>query len=222
MTPSPAGARSKIRVLIADDHPIVLRGFAALLESTNRFDIVASCSNGNDALRGIIRHRPDVAILDINMPGMRGIDVARLMRCEGTRAVLLGAKLTSRDLLEAVRLKVAGIMAKGDRLEQIVKCIDVVASGGSYLPNTDPYAGFEEPPLLPGVDLTARELQVVELAAAGLSNKHIARQLSVSEGTVKIHMHHIFRKAGLSNRTELANLANPYIRRELPRPRDFT
>lgn len=207
MTSDRAGDCLKTRVIIAGEQPIVLHGFSSLLEGTGRFEVIAEYSNGPDALRGIVRLCPDIAILDVDTPSLRGIDVDRV-KSAGARVVLLCSTLTKRDLLDAAKLKAAGILIKEDALEELVSYVDIVASGGSYLRRLDLDAARELMAPMLGIDFTARELQVVELAAAGLSNKHIARRLSLSEGTVKIHMHHIFRKAGLSNRTELANLAH--------------
>lgn len=209
MSRNPLGDRGKTRVLIADDHPIVRRGFKALLEGVSRFDVVGSFSRGDDALSAILQQRPDIAILDFNMPGMRGVEVARLINGEApTRVVLIGENLASHDFFEAAKLNVAGVMGKEDALDKIVECIDAVAAGGFYMTHAHVDVGQKPLMPIPGARLTARELEVVQLAAVGLTNKHIARRLNVCEGTVKIHMHNIFRKAGLNNRTELASLMN--------------
>lgn len=213
----------KTRVILAGEQPIVLHGVSALLEETNRFEVIAEYTNGADALRGIVRDHPDIAILDIDTPGLRGIDVDRL-KSVGTRAILLCSALTKRDLPDANKSKVAGVLIKDDALDELLSYIDIVASGGSYKRRLNEDAVEEPVGPIPGIYFTIRELQVVELAATGLSNKQIARRLSLSEGTVKIHMHHIFGKAGLTNRTELANLANTrnhagiHLASPLPRP----
>jgi DNA-binding NarL/FixJ family response regulator len=192
-----------LKVVIADDHPLVLAGFSALIGQRPEFAIVAECGDGETALRMIAQHLPDLAVLDLNMPGLDGLDVLRRLQALPlpTKAVLISASLTAEQVGQASALGAVGIVRKDAAPEELIECLLQVAAGGIWL-STDGRepAKLEHPP-----EITAREGEVIALAIRGHSNKEIARRLQLSEGTVKIHMYNIFRKLGVKNRTELAN-----------------
>lgn len=188
------------RIVIADDHPLILAGFAALLQDRPDFDVIARCAHGDAALRAIVEHRPDLAVLDIHMPGQSGLAIAQAVKGGATRIVLISATITTSQIAAAREFGVAGVLRKDVAPNELVHCLMTVAAGGEWAPAPAP------PIWLRG--LTTRELEVVRFAALGLSNKSIARRLNLSDGTVKIHMYNVFRKTGLHNRTELANLVN--------------
>lgn len=205
------------RIVVADDHPLILAGFVALIQDRPEFDVVARARNGDDAMRAILEHKPEIAVLDINMPGRSGLDIAQAIAGSRTRIVLITATLSPQQIATARRQGVAGLLLKDAAPDELIACLLAVLDGKSWAPTR---AGQEParplPPTLAEV-LTAREMEVVALAALGLSNKSIARRLDLSDGTVKIHMYNVFRKMGLHNRTELANFINQHTLEEMKR-----
>jgi two-component system, NarL family, nitrate/nitrite response regulator NarL len=201
-----------IRLFLADDHPIVLDGLTRVLASNTRYAIVGTAANGDDALQAIRAKTPDVAILDIRMPGKTGIEVAAAILNEAlpTRVVLLTADITDDDTLAAVRLGVHGVVLKQMAKSLLLKCIDKVHAGGRWVEQESMRRAFEnflkrESPLeaAPGSELTTAETRVVELVVTGARNKEIADQLRLSESTVKNHLHSIYLKLNLESRRQL-------------------
>lgn len=201
-----------IRLILADDHPIVLEGLEQLFRVEPDFQVVARCRDGEEALREVRAHQPDVLVLDIRMPRRDGLDVLRTVRLEGlaTRVVLLTAALEEEQLVEALRMGVGGVVLKEMAPHLLVEAVREVYSGGSWLDKGSvsrvvskllekEEGGREEQQLL-----TPRELEVVRMVARGLRNRAIAEQLFISEGTVKIHLHNIYQKLGIDGRLELA------------------
>ncbi len=196
------------RVLIADDHPIMLSGIERLLSGAG-FDIVAKLDEGARVLVAIETHRPDVAVLDVAMPGLSGIEILRRLRDAETttRVVLLTASLDDDALLEALHLRVDGIVLKkgGERL--LIQCLEKVAAGGHFIPQellvraSVLRKSREEDPLR---SLSDRERELSELVAHGLRNRTIAHELNLTEGTVKVYLNRIYEKLAVANRTELA------------------
>ena len=202
-------------VALADDHPLVLRGLAQLIATRPQFEIVATATDGNAAIDDIRRHAPDVAVLDVNMPKLSGLDVLRAAVAErlATRIVFLTASLTDERMLQAVNLGIYGIVLKDSAPESLLDCLDQVVAGGRWLAAdlvqsalTRETARRRSSPG-PIEALTAREAEVMRLVTSGLSNKQIARQLALSEGTVKIHLHNVYRKLNLGSRTALTAYA---------------
>lgn len=200
-----------IKLVIADDHPIVLSGLETLLHRERDLKVVATCSDGADALRAIARHRPDIAVLDQNMPGMKGLGVLRELHESKSpvRVVMLVAELQEDELVEAMRLGVRGVVLKEVAPQFLVQCLREVHAGRRWLDKRS--VGHAVDTLLrreaahkelPGL-LTARELEIARAVAAGLRNKEIADKLSISEGTVKVHLHTIYAKLGVDGRMAL-------------------
>jgi DNA-binding NarL/FixJ family response regulator len=202
-------------VALADDHPLVLRGLAQLIATRPQFEIVATATDGNAAIDDIRRHAPDVAVLDVNMPKLSGLDVLRTAVAErlATRIVFLTASLTDERMLQAVNLGIYGIVLKDSAPESLLDCLDQVVAGGRWLA-----ADLVQSALMretarrrsgrgPIEALTTREAEVMRLVTSGLSNKQVARQLALSEGTVKIHLHNVYRKLNLGSRTALTAYA---------------
>ena len=209
-----------MRVLLADDHPIVLGGLRALLQAEPGVEIVATAPDGASALEMIRAHEPHIAVLDINMPKLAGLDVLEAIERDGlaTRVVLLTGTASDEQIATAVERGAWGLLLKEQALSTLIECFEAVSSGQRWLP---------EEVVAPAVRraaerretvgqlrrvLTAREYEIAGLIAQGLSNKHIARLLKLSEGTVKIHLHNMYEKlAGVNriwsvNRTSLAVL----------------
>jgi DNA-binding NarL/FixJ family response regulator len=200
-----------IRVLIADDHPIVLGGLDHLLSLEPDIAVVARCTNGNEALAAIARERPHVAVADLTMPGLSGMEVLRELRAiqSAVRLVLLTARIEHEQVLEALKLGVAGILLKESAPLQILDAIRRVAAGGQWIDQTigsrtlDGVLRRQSGAAKAAAVLTAREIEVVRMVARGLRNKEIAQALSITEGTVKAHLRTIFEKLGIDSRMKL-------------------
>jgi DNA-binding NarL/FixJ family response regulator len=207
---------SPTRLLIADDHPLVLDGIEALFRNSE-YDIVARCRDGEQALEAMESSNPDVMLLDLQMPVRTGLDILRSLKADNNpvRVVLLTASLTNAEALEAIQLGVDGLVLKEAAPRQLVQCLESVRSGQQWL---DPEAtrralkhALEKGSPREGEPrLTAREIDIVRLVARGLRNKEIAAEITVTEGTVKMHLHNIYDKLGVSTRTELAMYARDH------------
>lgn len=208
-----------IHLVLVDDHPVVLEGIARLIEHEPDLAVVARCTDGVAALEAVRAHRPDILVLDLNMPRMNGMAVLRQAAQEGLdlKVVLLTADISEEDLVEAVRLGVRGVMLKETAPDLLVRCIRTVHGGGQWLEHQ--LTGWTLERLLAreasrqqaAKVLTTREVELVRHVSQGLRNKEVAARLGITEGTVKIHLHRIYEKLGMNSRVELAN----YARREL-------
>jgi len=200
-----------ISVVIADDHPIVLDGLEHLFRLEPDIAIEARARDGEEALRAVRSLQPDVLVLDVRMPGRDGLDVLRAIHDEGleTRVVLLTVALEEEQLVEAVRIGVAGVILKEMAPQLLVEAVRRVHSGGQYLEGGVVGRALrrmvqrEEAAQEAGRVLTPREIEIVRMLAAGLRNRAIAEKLFISEGTVKVHLHRIYEKLGVSGRLEL-------------------
>jgi len=206
----------KIRVLIVDDQALVRAGFRMILESEDDIEIVGEAGDGLEALGAVREHRPDVVLMDIRMPNLDGLEATRrIVDADGEAPRVL--MLTTFDLdeyvYEALRAGASGFMLKDTPPEQLVAAIHVIASGDALLSPTITKRVIEEyisrppstvsperPPKLN--ELTARELEVLGFMARGLSNAEIARDLFVSETTVKTHVARILMKLDLRDRVQ--------------------
>lgn len=201
-----------IRLLLADDHPIVLDGLEQLFRLEQDIEIVARCRDGEETLRALQVYRPDVVVLDIRMPRGDGLDVLRGIEAGGllTRVVLLTAALEEDQLVEALRLGVGGVVLKEMAPQLLVEAVREVHAGRRWLDkgSMDRALGRllqkEESRREAAGDLTPRELEIVCMVARGLRNRAIAEKLFISEGTVKIHLHNIYQKIEVDGRLELA------------------
>jgi DNA-binding NarL/FixJ family response regulator len=206
-----------VRVVLADDHPIVLTGLRAVLQVEPGVEIVAAAPEGATALELIRAHEPDIAVLDIDMPQLTGLDVLEALEADGlsTRVVFLTGSASDEQIATAVEQGAWGILLKENALSVLTECLEAVSSGQRWLP---------EALIAPAVRraterrerdgqlervLTAREHEIAGLVAQGLSNKHICRRLAISEGTVKVHLHNMYEKLQISNRTVLAAWMRP-------------
>jgi two-component system nitrate/nitrite response regulator NarL len=209
------GPLRRISLVLADDHPIVLQGIAGVIGAQEDFDIRATCATGSDALAMIRQHRPDVAVLDIAMPDMDGLAVAAQLNAEdlGTRVVLLTANATDSNILMAVERGVRGLVLKDAAIGKLVSCIRTVANGSYDLPLDLVAEAVEREIGRRSIGeqfvraLSEREREVLLLVIEGLQNKDVARRLTLSEGTVRIHMHNIYQKTGIGSRAALIALS---------------
>jgi two-component system nitrate/nitrite response regulator NarP len=195
------------RILLADDHPMIASALDMLLRGTD-YEIVGRARNGDDTLEQLGQHRPDILLLDVNMPGKSGIDVLRKMRREKRKApsvILLTAGMDDSQLMAAAELEPDGIVLKTSDPALLLECMDIVREGGRWVdPEVAERIGAVRARATSGPSLTARERELVELVSKGLRNRDIAAELGVTEGTVKVYLHGIFDKFGVENRTELA------------------
>jgi two-component system, NarL family, nitrate/nitrite response regulator NarL len=199
-----------VRLVLADDHPIVLDGLVKVLSLEADFQIVETARNGNEALDAIRRHRPDVAVLDLRMPGRDGLGVISEIVREKlpTRAVILTAA-EQDEVFEAIRMGVSGVVLKDMAPKLLVHCIREVHAGRRWLEKG--YATDAVERLLQretgardvAKALTPRELQVAQMTAKGMHNKAIAEKLSITEGTAKLHLHHVYHKLNVDGRVAL-------------------
>lgn len=204
-----------IRIVVADDHPVVRKGLIQFFTEEENFDVIAECDDGESALAEIRRCRPDVVILDLNMPHKTGLDVLRALRNDNcdTRVILLVGNITDEEVLEAMRLGVKGIVLKELAPNLLVQSIRKVAAGGTWLEKDavgrvmEHLLRREEGVQRATSTLTSRELEIVTLVSRGLNNRSIADKLFISEATVKSHLHTVFEKLGLKSRLELAAYA---------------
>lgn len=196
-----------IRIVIADDHPIVLEGLVQLFGLEPDLDVVARCTTGDETLDAVRRLQPSVLVLDVRMPGKDGIAVLRALAEEHlpTRVVLLTAALNEGEVLEAVRLGVRGVVLKEAAPSVLVECIRKVHAGESWVDNRTAvralaHVARRDPSVPP---LTPREREIAGLVAGGLRNKEIASRVGITEGTVKLHLHNIYEKLKIDGRLAL-------------------
>jgi two-component system, NarL family, response regulator len=195
-----------IRILIVDDHPVVVAGLASMLKTQPGIEVVGSASGGEEALE-LLRTTPvDVLLLDLRMPGMNGIDTLLAMRRSkiNARAIILTSFETDEDIYRAVQAGTQGYLLKDARQAEVVEAIHVVRSGRRYFPG-DIAARLAE--RMSRSDLTARELEVLHMLVRGLTNKEIGNALDISGNTVRNHVNSIIEKLEVSDRTEAATTA---------------
>ena len=204
-----------MRVVLADDHPIVLGGLRALLLAEPGVEIVAAALEGAAALTMIRAHEPDLAVLDITMPQLTGLEVLEALAADdlATRVVLLTGSASDEQIATAVERGAWGLLLKESAPGTLIACLKAVAAGQRWLPEELVAPAIRRAAERRATDvrpervLTAREYEIARLIAQGLSNKHIAHALAISEGTVKIHLHKTYEKlGGVMNRTSLAVL----------------
>lgn len=197
-----------VRVLIVDDHPIVRQGLCAVLAAQPGLTVVAECGTGEEAVALAAAVVPDVVLMDLRLPGLGGVEATEQIVAAGTATavVVLTTYDSDGDILRAVAAGATGYLLKDASGEQLVAGIRTAAAGGTVL--AAPVAAKlatrmrgEAP------SLTAREIQVLECAARGLSNPETGRELFISEATVKSHMMRIFDKLGVADRTAAVTTA---------------
>jgi len=214
-------ANSKIRIVVADDHPIFRDGLCKLLALEEDFEVVAQAQDGRQVLDVLQQHEPDILLLDLKMPGLDGL--ATLQRLQAsknkTRVIVLTASDDKNEFVQAMKLGTSGIVLKQTATELLIKSIRKVHAGEIWLDSHTTaavirqFVAADEVPAAPQASaqrdrerspLSQREREIVALVAQGFKNKEMAEKMFISEQTVKNHLHNIFDKLGVSDRLELA------------------
>lgn len=193
----------KIRILVADDHPAVREGLSLILGYHENLEVVAEAANGEEAVSLYERHRPDVAILDLQMPLLNGHKTTEriVKNFPQAKILLLTTYEGDEDIFRGLRSGAKGYLLKETPSQELVEAIRTVHAGGKYLSNR---AALKLADRMTLEALSERELAVLGEVANGKLNKEIAKQLGISEGTVKSHLNSIMSKLGVRSRTEAA------------------
>lgn len=205
----------RISLVLADDHPLILDALERLFALEKDLKVVARCVNGDETLKALRAHKPDVLILDIRLPEKDGIAVLEQIKKENLHAkvVILTAGIDEGQTVRALQLGARGIVLKDSAPPVLVQCIRKVHAGEQWFDQTvlgrtlerllQRDAGRDQT----GGVLTRRELEIVRNVVAGLQNKEVGQKLFISEGTVKVHLHSIYEKLGVDNRLQLVRYA---------------
>ncbi len=222
----------RLRILLVDDQPLFRKALANLINAQFDMTVVGEASNGREAHERVREMTPDLVVMDVQMPETGGIDGVRSIRASGSRVpiVMLTISDEDEDLFEAIRAGANGYLLKNLKPEQLFDGIRGAVRGESPISSAvasrlldafrhgGPPSTLRAPDTLNGDEgLTRRELEVLRHVAAGLSNKEIASQLTITEGTVKNHVHHALEKLHLSNRVQAAAYA---VRHRMGNDRD--
>ena len=205
---------SPVRILLADDHAVVRSGLRALLETEPDFKVVAEAGNGVDAVKLAQEHVPDVALVDISMPGLNGIEIARQINSSlpSTHVVILSAYCDEQYVREALHAGVSGYLLKRIEMSSLVGSIRLVMAGEVVWDSSCATTALHEQCRACGAvgmreAPREREMQVLRLAAAGHANKEIASRLGISQRTVQTHLLNTYRKLGVDNRASAVLVA---------------
>jgi len=204
----------RIRILIADDHPIFRSGLTRLIELDKELELIGEATDGSEALNMVQQKKPDILLMDLAMPGLTGIDVLQQLTKLNlnTRAVILTAAIDGRQTMQALELGARGIVLKDTASQLLIKCIKCVMDGEYWIGRNNVNGLVQAIQSAQGANetrerpfgLTHREMEVIAAIVDGSSNKDIAQRFAISEQTVKHHLSSIFDKVGVSNRLELA------------------
>lgn len=195
-----------IRILVAEDHLVARVGVSAIVNMQSDMTVVAEAANGQQAVEFYRKHLPDVALLDMRMPIMSGVEAATAIRAEfpHARMIALTTYGGDEDIRRALAAGVQAYLTKDVLHDELLKAIRAVHAGQTYLPAGVAAALAAQ---MPRPDLSAREVQVLELIVRGLANKQIAYSLNIAEHTVKNHVKNILSKLGVQDRTQAATAA---------------
>jgi two-component system NarL family response regulator len=198
--------REQIHILIADDHPIVREGLRTLISRAADMKVVAEVTNGREAVAQAVLQKPDVALIDMRMPELDGIQAVAAIRerAPEVRAIILTTFSGDDDIYRALRAGAKAYLLKDSPREELLSCIRAVAQGNTWI---SPLAAAHLTARVNQENLTEREVHVIRRVASGKSNKEIAAELDISEGTIKVHVSHILQKLGVTGRTEAIAVA---------------
>jgi len=217
-------SKKPIRVLTADDHALFREGLRKILELEEDIEIVGEANDGPEALRLASSLKPDVILMDINLPGPNGIRITRQIkkRCRKVYVIMLSMYEDTAHIMESFQAGASGYVIKTRPSSELLQTIRSVFREGVSIPPLIEHKllkGIREPDFLSGtqhVNLTKREIKVLKFVASGSTNKEIAKKLFLSEKTVKNHLNHIYRKLGVKNRAQavMEALRRDYIGRQ--------
>ncbi len=198
-------------LVAADPHPLSLLGLANVLKSEPDIELLACCSTAEEALEKVWQFKPDILLLDIAMKDRKGLDLINELKNSSLeiKVVIFTTAMDEEQTIDALRYGVKGVALKSLPVRLLVKCLHKVASGGMWMEKESIGSAFEKMLQREAgmrrlrTILTAREIEVMKQVSGGLSNQEIAEKLIVQEGTVKIHIHNIYRKLGIKNRVDL-------------------
>lgn len=201
-----------VSIMMVDDHPLLRKGLRQLIEFEDELEIVGEASSGAEALILAEKYDPDLITLDLNMQGMDGLETLRALRAQGNtaRILMLTVSDNDEDVLEAIRSGADGYLLKDMDPDDLINKIKEAALGKMVMSEklTEILASALRKPEKKGThvisSLTSREFEILKLIAKGLSNKLIARELDISDGTVKVHVKHLLKKLNLKSRVEAA------------------
>jgi DNA-binding NarL/FixJ family response regulator len=198
-----------VRVLIADDHPVVRSGIKGMLEPDPGFEVVGQAASGQEAVALSLREHPDVVLMDLQMPGLDGAAATAQIKARRpqTQVVVLTTYGTDADIVRAIDAGAVGYLLKDAPHEEITRAVRAAARGESTLAPTIAQRLMQRVRTPASDALSAREIEVLQLAARGLSNTEIAKELFVSATTAKAHLVHIYAKLGVNDRTAAVTTA---------------
>lgn len=201
-------SQEPIRVILADDHELVLEGLQALLQNEDDIQVVAAVKDGAQLMEQVYRHKPDVVVLDLNMPQLGGIKCLERIRRENLpiHVLVLTAFSDGESMLQAWEHDADGFVLKTAAPRQTIAAIRQVADGQLVFPNVVRQWLTERARPNAAAVVSEREGDVLALVAEGLTNAQIAERLNLSESTIKFHLQHVFEKLGVTNRTEAAGV----------------
>ena len=192
-----------IKVLIADDHPVVRDGLRGMLAGQPDFDVVGEAGTGREAVVLVEQHEPDVVLMDLRMPELDGVEATRRIKAahRAVQVLVLTTYDADRDIVRALEAGATGALLKDAPREELFRAVRATARGESVLASSVAsrlLTGLRQPPV---EALSEREIEVLALVARGLTHRAVGRQLSLSEATVKTHLVHLFAKLGVTDRT---------------------
>lgn len=197
---------SKIRILIADDHPVMRSGLAVLLKYESDMEVVAEARNGVEAIELFRQHQPDVTLMDLRMPDLNGVDAIAAIRQDtpDARILIISTYSGDENIYQGLQAGAKGYLLKDAPLDEVVAAIRKIHAGQNYLPaeiGEKLAERFNQP------QLSDRECEVLQMMSQGKSNQDIAKELYVSEGTVKFHISHIYSKLNAKDRAQAILIA---------------
>ncbi len=200
-----------VTLVATDPHPLSLLGLTQLLKSEPDLTLLEVCTTAAETMPVVRKHQPDLLVIDINLPDRSGLELINELKNSSlqVKVVILTATMDEEQTIDALRYGVKGVVLKGMPAHLLVQCLQKVAAGGLWMEKESIGHAFEK--MLHreagmrrlATILTIRETEVMQCVASGLSNQQIAEKLIVSEGTIKIHVHNIYRKLGINNRVDL-------------------
>lgn len=195
-----------IRVLLADDHPVLREGIAALISRRDDMDVCAEANNGREAVDLYIKHLPDVVLMDLQMPTMDGVEAIQAIRAEhpAARIIVLTTYDGDEDIYRSLHAGAAGYLLKDATREELLNAIRTVHRGQALISSS---AAAKLADRIHKAELTSREMEVLNQIAGGKSNQEIGAALFITEGTVKAHVNNILTKLGVSDRTQAVVMA---------------